>query len=190
MIHQVETFQTHRLIALRLRSEDWSELCRLYQDPRVMATLSIDGSVLSEDEVRQRLQQHLEHWDCHGFGVWMFRDKVDGRFIGRAGLKNSHVGGNDEVELLYTVMSEYWGKGLATEMAEAILTISFEQLGLADVVCFTLLTNRASQRVMEKVGFKYERNIIHVGLPHVFYCITASAWKSDRFESKRGNRSH
>jgi RimJ/RimL family protein N-acetyltransferase len=45
------------------------------------------------------------------------------------------------------------------------------------VVCFTLTTNRASQRVMEKAGFEYERDIVHAGLPHVFYRITASGWK-------------
>ena len=66
---------------------------------------------------------------------------------------------------------------MATVMAGAILTVAFEQLGMAEVVCFTLTTNRASQRVMEKVGFEYERDIVHAGLPHVFYRITASEWK-------------
>jgi hypothetical protein len=42
------------------------------------------------------------------------------------------------------VMTEYWGRGLATEMAEAILRVAFEGLGMTDVVCFTLTTNRAS----------------------------------------------
>ncbi len=48
---------------------------------------------------------------------------------------------------------------------------------MTEVVCFTLTTNRASQRVMEKAGFEYERDIVHAGLPHVFYRITASGWK-------------
>ena len=177
--HLIETVHTNRLIGDRLRAEDLGEFCRLYQDPSVMATLSADGNILPEEEVEQRLQQFLDHWNRYGFGVWMFRDKLNKQFVARAGLKHSHVGGNDEVELLYAVISEYWGKGLATEMAEAILTVGFEELGLADLVCFTLTTNRASQRVMEKVGFRYERDIIHVGLPHVFYRLTAAEWKRD-----------
>ena len=40
---------------------------------------------------------------------------------------------------------------------------------MRDIVCFTLPTNRASQRVMEKVGFVYERDITHANLPHVLY---------------------
>jgi [ribosomal protein S5]-alanine N-acetyltransferase len=107
----------------------------------------------------------------------VFRDRADGRFVGRAGLLNTYVGGNDEVELAYGLMAEYWGRGLATEMAKEVLSVAFEQFGLADVVCFTLTTNRASQRVMEKAGFEYERDVVHAGRPHVLYRITASGWK-------------
>jgi [ribosomal protein S5]-alanine N-acetyltransferase len=68
-------------------------------------------------------------------------------------------------------MASFWGSGLATEMAGAILTVAFEHLGLADVVAFTLTTNQASRRVMEKVGCQFEREIVHAGLPHVLYRI-------------------
>lgn len=175
MAHQIETFRTDRMIAERLRSEDFGNLCRMHRDAKVMATLA---GVRSDELTQQFLNTELEHWELHGFGLWMFRDKADGQFVGRGGLRNTDVGGNDEVELAYGLMSEYWGKGLATEMAEASLKIGFEQLDLVDVVCFTLTTNRASQRVMEKVGFKYERDIIHADLPHVFYRLTAPEWKS------------
>jgi ribosomal-protein-alanine N-acetyltransferase len=70
------------------------------------------------------------------------------------------VGGNDEVELAYVLMAEYWGKGLATEMARAILAVAFERLGMTDLVCFTLTTNRTSQRVMEKARFEHEREVV------------------------------
>lgn len=177
MIHLIETFHTNRLIADRLHQEHLGELYRMHQDPNVMATL---GGLRSDDEIRRFLQNNLDHLDCYGYGLWVFRDKVDGRFVGRGGLRNVEVSGNDEVELAYALMAEFWGKGLATQMAEASLTVGFEQLGLTDVACFTLPTNRASQRVMEKAGFKYERDIVHAGLPHVFYRITAAEWRNDR----------
>jgi ribosomal-protein-alanine N-acetyltransferase len=53
---------------------------------------------------------------------------------------------------------------------------------MEDVVCFTLRTNRPSQRVMKKAGFEYERDVVHAGLPHVLYRMTASGWK------ERGDR--
>jgi RimJ/RimL family protein N-acetyltransferase len=166
----IKIFCTDRLIYDRLRAEDYGELCRMHQDAKVMATLA---GIRSDDETQRFLHRELEHWERYGFGWWVFRDKGDGQFVGRGGLRNTHIGGNDEVELAYGLMSEFWGKGLATEMGEASLKVGFEQLGLANVVCFTMTTNRASQRVMEKVGFKYERDIIRANLPHVFYRLTA-----------------
>jgi [ribosomal protein S5]-alanine N-acetyltransferase len=164
---------TDHLIAERLRVEDLDELCRMHHDPRVMATL---GGLRSDDQTRQFLRDNLRHWDRHGYGLWMFRAKPDGRFVGRGGLRNVHVGGHDEVEFAYALMAAFWGRGLATEMAEAILTVAFEHLGRADIVAFTLPTNQASRRVMEKVGCKFERNIVHAGLPHVLYRITREAY--------------
>lgn len=49
-------------------------------------------------------------------------------------------------------------------MAEAILTVGFDFLNIENVVWFTLTTNRASQRVMEKLGFQYQCDIIHANL--------------------------
>jgi [ribosomal protein S5]-alanine N-acetyltransferase len=168
----VETFRTARLIAERLRAGDLHELCRMHRDPRVMATL---GGIRSDDETRRFLRDNLDHWDHHGYGLWIFRDPGDGQFVGRGGLRKVHVGGNDEVELAYALLAAHWGQGLAMEMAEAILTVGFERLGLSAVVAFTLPTNRASRRVMEKVGCTFERDIIHAGLPHVLYRVNASA---------------
>ena len=151
----------------------------MHRDPKVMATLAPagapNGGIRSEEETRQFLSGRLEHWERHGYGLWVFRDAADGRFVGRGGLHNTHVGGHDEVELAYALMAEYWGRGLATEMAEAIVAVAFERLGMTDLVCFTLTTNRASQRVMEKAGFEYERDITHAGLPHVLYRTTKSS---------------
>jgi len=161
-------FRTDRLVAERLRIEDLDELCRMHHDPRVMATL---GGSRSDDQTQQFLHENLIHWDRYGYGLWMFRAKADNRFVGRGGLRNIHVGGNDEVELAYALMAAFWGRGLATEMAKAILTIAFEHLGMAVIVAFTLTTNQASQRVMQKVSCTFEREIVHAGLPHVLYRI-------------------
>jgi RimJ/RimL family protein N-acetyltransferase len=79
------------------------------------------------------------------------------------------VGGHEEIELSYALMPEFWNKGYATEMAKACIEIAFEVLRLNNIVCFTMKTNEASQSVMEKVGFQYERDIIHADLPHVLY---------------------
>jgi [ribosomal protein S5]-alanine N-acetyltransferase len=132
----------------------------------VAATL---GGVRSEAETCEWLDSNLEHWERHGFGLWLFRDREDGTLVGRGGLRRYELEGVDEVELAYTVVSERWGRGYATEIARAVVDLGAERLGIRDVVAFTLPTNVASRRVMEKAGFAYERDIVHFGLPHVLY---------------------
>jgi [ribosomal protein S5]-alanine N-acetyltransferase len=165
----IETFQTNRLFAERLRFIHLNELARMHQDEQVMATL---GGVRSEQETRLFILNNLHHWQHYGFGLWVFRDKINNQFVGRAGLRKTDVKGRDEVELAYALMAKFWGQGLATEIGEEILRMGFDVLGLQDIVCFTLTTNLASKRVMEKLGFKYECEIIHADLPHLFYRLT------------------
>ena len=185
-MESIEAFHTDRLVVAPLRPGDFADLRRLHGDPRVMATLSADGQPLPEEKTRRALQRHLDHWGHHGFGLWAFRDPADGRFVGYCGLKHTEVDGKDEIELAYAVVADEWGQGLATEMAEAALRVGFERLGLPEVVCFTLTTNRASQRVMEKAGFTYERDIVHAGLPHVLYRLTAAGWRNARAAGPSG----
>src|SRR5262245_56800847 len=118
----IESFETERLTAERLRPEHLGELEVMHTNPQVMATLS---GTRTPEQTRQFLRDSLDHWDQHGYGLWVFRDRGEGRFAGRGGIRQVHVGGRDEVELAYALMEEYWRQGLATEMARALLKIAF-----------------------------------------------------------------
>lgn len=80
--------------------------------------------------------------------------------------------GQDEVEVGYSFDSACWGRGLATEVATACLEIARDTLRLPSVVAVTLPTNQRSQRVMSKIGMRFEREVDHAGLPHVLFRIT------------------
>ena len=95
--------------------------------------------------------------------------------MGRGGLRRCEIEGIREVEVAYAVVADRWGQGFATEMAEAAVDAAFRKLKLASVVAFTLPSNKASRGVMEKVGFSYERDIVHADLPHVLYRLAAEA---------------
>jgi [ribosomal protein S5]-alanine N-acetyltransferase len=175
----VDAFRTDRLIAERLRPEHLPEYVGLFQDARVMATLSPDGKPLPAEEAARWLQLSLEHWNRHGYGFWAIRTNAENRFVGRAGLKNVEVNGRNEVELAYALLPQFWGRGLATEISGTILKLAFKKLGLPEVICYTLAANLASRRVMEKNGFRFERDGDHVGLPHVFYRLTAAEFSAN-----------
>ncbi len=143
-------------------------------DPRVMATL---GGVMTPEATAAQLARFEAHWERYGFGRWTLRDPATGAFVGRGGLMHVLVDDRDEVEIGYAVVPEFQGKGLATELARESARVAFEELGLPELVCFTLATNRASQRVMERAGFRYERAGVRADLPHVFYRLRADEWR-------------
>src|SRR5262249_42592924 len=118
------------------------------------------------------------HWERYGFGFWTVRDLATGRFAGRGGLLHTAITGGDDVEVAYAFLPEFWGRGLATELAHESVRMAFEVLGLAEVGCFALPTNLASRRVMEKVGFRYERDVVYHELQHVLYRLRVDGGQS------------
>jgi ribosomal-protein-alanine N-acetyltransferase len=168
-----ERLETPRLILSRPTAADLPDLTAMFTDPRVMATL---GGLCSPEELDARLRRLLNNWEQDGFGLWVARRRTDGRFVGRGGLRRVDVGGREEVEVSYSLAEEFWGQGLATELARESVRVGFEVLGLAELVCFTLPTNARSRRVMEKAGFRYERDIEYAGLPHVLCRLRREEW--------------
>ena len=171
----LDALRTERLALRRPREADRADMLVMQQDEEVMATL---GGVRSEAESDAIFDRLCAHWDAHDFGYWVVRSPDDRRFAGRAGLRLLVVDGTPEIEVGYGLMAEYWGRGLATELAAASVRAAFEVVGVESLVCFTLTSNRRSQRVMEKVGFRYEKDFVHAGLPHRLSRLDAAAWRS------------
>jgi RimJ/RimL family protein N-acetyltransferase len=171
---------TPRLIGTPAAPSDFADLRRLHSDPRVMATLSADGNLFTESQTRDFLSRAAEHWATHNFGLWMLRDRTTRDFVGYGGIKHALVEGRDEIELAYAIASNCQGKGFATEISRAALKLGFDDLHLDRIFAFTLPHNRASRRVMEHCGFTYQRDIIHVSLPHVLYVLEARNFISGR----------
>jgi RimJ/RimL family protein N-acetyltransferase len=155
--------------------DHYDALAGVVQDPQVALTLWPGelGGPRTAAQTQTRLDEHISHWDEHGFGLWMFFERAGGAAIGYAGPRRTVVEDRPEIEIAYAVTSTQWGKGFATEMARAATKDALARCGQTGLVCFTLESNRASQRVMEKAGFRYERDIVRAGLPHVLYRLSA-----------------
>jgi RimJ/RimL family protein N-acetyltransferase len=175
-MNPVEERQTPHLLLHRMGADDLDDLTRLHLDPRVMATM---GGVRTLEQTRDWLGRQMGHWERTGFGLWMARERATGQFTGRGGLHYIQIEGREEVEVGYTFLPEYWGRGLATELARESIRVGFTVLNFPELICFTLTTNKASQRVMEKAGFRYERPITYTDLPHVLYRLRRTEWQAD-----------
>jgi RimJ/RimL family protein N-acetyltransferase len=152
--------------AERLRPDHYADLRRMDTDQKMMASL---GGVRDESASADYLARNLDHWEEHGFGIWMLRDSKNGAMMGRAVLRHLEIEGVDEIEVGYGFLPEFWGRGLATEVARECVRIGLERLRLPSLVAITLTTNDGSQRVLEKTGLRYQRNIVHAGLLHALF---------------------
>jgi ribosomal-protein-alanine N-acetyltransferase len=130
----------------------------LYRDPEVRRYFP-DGT-LSREQTKDELKWIIDvYYGQHGFRLWTTIHKKTGAFIGRCGLLPWTIEGRSEVEVAYLVVKPFWGQGLATEAARAILEYGFEQLPNERLICLIGPENRASVKVATKIGITYERKV-------------------------------
>lgn len=169
-------FSTERLDAHQVGGEDLEKLEVLFQDERVTATL---GGPRDRDRIRDDIGRWLAHWDAQGFGLWILRERELENSVGWVMLHVTDTGGPG-VEVGWTIAADRWRRGLGSEAGAAAVHIGFETLGLHEIVSFTLVGNVASRRVMEHLGFTYDCETEHAGLPHVLYRLDHTTWEQHR----------
>jgi RimJ/RimL family protein N-acetyltransferase len=161
--------ETERLICERERAEHADELCQVMLHPDVLRTTWFEPEAPTRAYIVEKLARDIEHWERHGFGPWLLRDRSSGEAVGRGGLRHTPATGVDEVEIGWTVHPDRWGEGLATELARVSVQTAFGELGVDEVIAYTSPDNIASRRVMEKAGLVLEGEFEVDGLPQVLY---------------------
>jgi RimJ/RimL family protein N-acetyltransferase len=150
-----EIFQTERLIFRYLVPADLDSLYALYSDPEVRRYFP-EGT-LTYEETREELEWFLNGHPRHPeLGLWATVEKATGRMIGRCGLLPWTIDGQVEVEVAYLLARDAWGRGLGTEAARGVMEYGMKTLGLKRLVCLIDRDNRASIRVAEKIGMRFE----------------------------------
>lgn len=143
--------ETARLNIREIKREDTPALSKILGDPSVME-FSANGT-LTEVETVKFIEWCSGSYQTHGYGLWALIDKVSSRLIGFCGLSNTTIDGVTEVEVAYRLAEEQWGKGLATEAVNRVLSYGFLKCNLSSIVGIVSPRHRASIRVLEKVGF-------------------------------------
>lgn len=160
--------ESERLIFRQFTLDDLPKLIEQRADPEVNKFLG--GTKLQNPEaLAKRIRFYISCYESHGFGSCAMIWKPTGEMIGSAGLQP--LDGTDEIEVGYSMIKEYWGKGIGTEAARAWLDHGFREHGLERIVAIAIPENTASRRIMEKLGMKYEKTEAHYGSECVFYAI-------------------
>lgn len=147
---------TERLVLRPFVQQDLDALAALHADERVMRYLT--GAPVSRQVVeREVLPRFLGRDQCRpAFGALAAFDRASGDFVGWFALTRPPGRGNTEAALGFRLKPEYWGRGLATEGATALLEHGFQH-GVRRVRATTFEQNVGSQRVLEKLGMRLVR---------------------------------
>jgi RimJ/RimL family protein N-acetyltransferase len=122
--------ETERLELRPLTMDDLDALALIYRDPEVRKYFP-EGT-LTYEQTREELEWIIGvYYGQYGFGLWATTHKQTNELTGRCGLLPWTIDGRSEVEVAYLLAKAYWGQGLGTEAARAILAYGFEQLHLS-----------------------------------------------------------
>jgi RimJ/RimL family protein N-acetyltransferase len=158
--------ETERLWLRRFTLDDVDDSWEMNRQPEVRRYLPGEGGP-SRQQVRRLIEENtLADYQKYGFGRLAIIHKADQRFIGFTGLK--YLPDMDEVDVGYRLRREYWGRGLATEATRPAIAWGFQRLQLPRVIAMAMVGNKASIRVMQKLGMSYWKQIEEAG--HAVVC--------------------
>lgn len=169
------------LLTPRLRLRPWAA----GDAPLLVALAADDGAMrhipnrppATPEAAEGKLASLMEHWQRHGFGLWVAEDRITGEFAGRAGLQFIPGSQPPEVEMGYIFREAFWGRGLASEAAAASLWFGFAHLQVDCIVALALPDNEGSLKVMRKLGMTCAGEVECYGARMVRHEIRRADWR-------------
>jgi len=163
--------ETARTVLRPFEEADVASAFGWFSDAEVMRFIPSGADATMEDS-RARIARYRDHEARHGFSKWIILDKSSGAPIGDSGfytLSGPPLNGAPRPELGYRLARAWWGKGLATEVAGRWLEVASAWYGFTKVFAFAHPDHRASQHVMQKLGFVYSHRETFYGVEAPLY---------------------
>lgn len=151
-------------------TSDADELLGVFRDPEVRRYL-LDDEIVSAAWVHDEIAASDRRFARSGTGLWSIRLGRNAAIIGFVGFREFFD--PPQLQLLYGLLPEYWGKGLATEVAVRICDHAFRELGLLEISAATDSPNQASAKVLLRLEMKQVRTSDD---GTAFFVLTRDAW--------------
>jgi RimJ/RimL family protein N-acetyltransferase len=171
--------RTERLLIRKFEMSDTDALLDVFGDAEVM---HFGDGPHERAWVERWLVDHMQGVEARGYGPYAVVELEGGRMIGYCGLFTfPDINGQPEVEIGYRLRRSSWGKGYATEAARAVRDLAFHELSLKRLIALIDPANTASIRVAEKIGMRYEADVMLEGYTHPdrVYVISAAQGMND-----------
>ncbi|MFD6680011.1 GNAT family N-acetyltransferase [Micromonospora parva] len=155
------SLETPRLLLRPFLRDDLDGFAAINAQPEVMRYIH-DGNTLDRAATEKRLAVYQRHWDEHGFGLYAVQIKETGELAGFTGLAVPTFLPEimPAVEIGWRLGRTHWGRGLATEAAQAVVARTRAELDLRRLVSIHVVGNEASARVMVKLGMSLDRETV------------------------------
>jgi [ribosomal protein S5]-alanine N-acetyltransferase len=163
---QPAVIQTRRLRLTPLADADVPELHRLWTSVGVRRHLW-DGRVIAREQTRDLVARSQFLFEEQGYGLWGAREPEQAELIGFSGywfFRAEH-----DLELLYGLDPALWGRGFGLELARGMVRYGVETLGLPEIRASTDPANVASVRILQRLGFLFDKRAVVQGLETAFY---------------------
>ena len=153
----MKILDTERLSLRWLTPDDATFIRRLVNEPSWLRFIG-DRGVRDDDDARRYLEKGpLALYAAMGFGLYLVETREGGRPMGLCGFVKRDT--LPDVDLGFAFLPEFWGQGYACEAAAATMAFGRRALALSRVVAIVAPDNTASIRLLERVGFRFERRV-------------------------------
>lgn len=149
-----KTIITDRLVLRLFQESDAPAVTRMCNNYNLYkSTLNLPYPYSIEDALGW-IALHQENYKSDRFYEFAVTDKESGELYGAVALSNNQKFSNGEIA--YWIGEEFWGKGFATEAAQAVVDFAFRVKAYHKVYARYFISNPASGKVMQKLGMKEE----------------------------------
>jgi RimJ/RimL family protein N-acetyltransferase len=169
----VVTLETDRLLLRPLHEGDLDQYAAMVGDAEVMRHIGT-GQPLARIDAWRQMAMLLGHWQLRGYGLFAVEERRLGLLVGRVGLFNPE--GWPGLEVGWLTARPCWGRGYATEAAQAVLRWAFLDLKHPHLISLIRPANAASIRVAEKLGERLQGRTVLQGNEVLVYGLGRDDW--------------
>ena len=159
---------SNRLLIGHFERSDLEQWFLIESDPEVRKYI-LDGSVLNREQSLAYIVKNIDSYAKFNFGRYTLREKKSLRLIGMCGFLKTEMG----IDFGYRLSKDMWGCGLGFEAASAVLNYGVASIGLKHCVAGVMPDNLASIKILDKLGFVYQKDVIFDGLTYHKYTFSA-----------------
>jgi RimJ/RimL family protein N-acetyltransferase len=162
-------FETPRLFLSHFTEEDAPLIYKLNSDPEIVKYVH-EPVLENEKQAKEILMNTILPQYQLNRGRWKIHTKSDYEFIGWCGLK--YIKETGITDLGYRLLKTAWGKGFATEAAQYTLLYGLRDLKIEVITGMAHIENKASLKVLEKIGMKFSKTDIIDTCPVKIYTLS------------------